>query len=232
VARSLKLLHIEDDRIQRSLIAHHLGAMKDCEVTIVSAESENEAMKIFGQGGFEFVILDYHLIQGNGLSCLHQIRRRDPLIPIVAISGEATPEIAAELVQVGADDYISKEELTCKHLTQSMRHALARADALRLYEPLDANHSHEVDRLFQQICQEFLASAGSEFLARLEEFEAAARHAQLTPGQIQRLFHRVANQGHFMASGDGLFAKILLRPILLEVLLRLFGQSLSPSSIE
>src|SRR5712692_7735153 len=95
VARSLKLLHIEDDRIQRLLIAHHLGTMKDFEVTIVSAESENEAMKIFGQGGFEFVILDYHLIQGNGLSCLHQIRRRDPLIPIVAISGEATPEIAA-----------------------------------------------------------------------------------------------------------------------------------------
>jgi DNA-binding response OmpR family regulator len=221
--RSLRLLHVEDDRIQRALIAHHLAAMREMAFEIIGADSEEEAVHEFSRGGFEFVIIDYHLAQGNGLDCLHQLRRLDPIVPIVAISGTATPEIAADLVQAGADDYISKEDLNSKMLARSVRSAINRADAFRKFESNNPTEPAPVDGLFQEICQDFLGQTGPRFLTRLEEFEAAARQAKMTPGQVQRLFQRVLRRLDPKQREPDLSAKALLRPILLEILLRLFG---------
>ena len=43
--RSLKLLHVEDDRTQRVLIAHHLGTIREFAFTVAAAESEDEALR-------------------------------------------------------------------------------------------------------------------------------------------------------------------------------------------
>jgi CheY-like chemotaxis protein len=222
-SRTVKLLHVEDDRTQRALVAHHLGVLKEMRFDITAAESEKEAVNEFGRGSFDFVILDYYLNEGNGLECLHQLRRLDPIVPIIAISGTATPEIAAELVQAGADDYISKEDLNSKMLARSVRSAINRADAFRKFESNNPTEPAPVDGLFQEICQDFLGQTGPRFLTRLEEFEAAARQAKMTPGQVQRLFQRVLRRLDPKQREPDLSAKALLRPILLEILLRLFG---------
>src|SRR3954470_2405976 len=103
-ARSIRLLHVEDDAIQRKLLHAHLKQLPDLQFEVMPADSEDDAIATLGRG-FDLVLLDYHLNQGNGLSCLRRIRQRDPHIPIIAISGVATPEIAAELLEAGADDY-------------------------------------------------------------------------------------------------------------------------------
>jgi two-component system, NarL family, sensor histidine kinase UhpB len=129
--RTIKLLHVEDELSQRHLFAHHLNAMDDFNFEILYADAEATALESFATGGVEFVILDYHLRQGNGLHCLEQLRHRDAIVPIIAISGVATAEIAADLVQGGADDYIGKRDLTSSGLARKMRDALARVDAWR-----------------------------------------------------------------------------------------------------
>ena len=77
------------------------------------------------------VILDYQLKNGNGLNCVRELRRCDPVVPIIAGSGIATPEIASELLEAGADDYIEKQNLTSDVLARSMRDTLVRAHACR-----------------------------------------------------------------------------------------------------
>ena len=129
--RAIKVLHVEDEESQRLLFAHHLRSMDEFRFEIHYADAEEAALDVFQTGGFEFVILDYNLRQGNGLHCLEELRRRDPVVPIIAISGIATDEIAADLVQAGADDYISKRELVSSVLACSMRAALGRAKAWR-----------------------------------------------------------------------------------------------------
>jgi DNA-binding response OmpR family regulator len=128
---TIKLLHVEDDPAQRRFVAHHLASIGEYRFDVHPAESEDAAMDEFEGGGVEFVILDYHLTGGNGLSCLEKLRRRDEIVPIIAISGLATPEIAAELLRGGADDFISKKELSGEVLARSVRGALARAVAWR-----------------------------------------------------------------------------------------------------
>lgn len=218
-ARTIHLLHIEDDAVQQRLTAQLLTHLPEFHFDITNVVSEDDAVAEFGRGRHEFVLLDYHLTQGNGLSCLHKLRQRDRIVPIVAISGAATPEIAAELLHVGADDYLSKQDLTPDTLARSVREAMARADAWRR-EASPASTSPEVAHalaLFEDLCKKF-AAANADLVTTLDSFEAAARQAHTDPGQVQEVFERVC------AGPDGVHRQ-LLRPLLLEVLLRLFGST-------
>ena len=128
---AIPLLHVEDDRIQQVLLPHQLAGLQEYRFDITFATSEEGALKIFLGGGFELVILDYHLTQGDGMSCLRQIRQIDPIVPVIAVSGVASDEIAAELISAGADDYLAKQTLDNKTLGQSVRNVLTRAKAFR-----------------------------------------------------------------------------------------------------
>ena len=128
---SILLLHVEDDRIQQALVAHQLAALTDYRFETTVATSEDEALALFAGGGFELVIMDYQLIRGNGLSCLHHIREIDPIVPIIAVSAVATDDVAADLISAGADDYLAKQTLDSKTLGQSVRNVLTRAQAFR-----------------------------------------------------------------------------------------------------
>jgi DNA-binding response OmpR family regulator len=130
-SRTIKLLHVEDEISQRRLFAHHLKVINDFHFEILYADAEQSALDAFDSGGVELVILDYYLRQGNGLHCLEALRRRDQIVPIIAISGLATAAIAADLLQAGADDYIGKHDLKSGVLARILREALARADAWR-----------------------------------------------------------------------------------------------------
>jgi DNA-binding response OmpR family regulator len=127
----IRLLHVEDDRIQQVWIARQLATMHDYRFETVQAASEDEALLLFGEGGFELVILDFHLTQGNGVNCLRRIRQHDSLVPIIAVSGTATSKIAAMLIKAGADDYLAKQSLDSRILGQSVRNVFTRAQAFQ-----------------------------------------------------------------------------------------------------
>jgi DNA-binding response OmpR family regulator len=129
--RLISLLHVEDDVMQRKLLEHHLAAMDEFRFDVQYAESEDAALAIFDGGGTECVVLDYQLCHGDGLNCLKELRRRDPIVPVIAVSGVATTEIASELLEAGADDYLSKANLTSARLAQCIRAALLRTSACR-----------------------------------------------------------------------------------------------------
>lgn len=221
-ARSIRLLHVEDDAIQRRLLEVHLKKLADLCFEIAPAESEDEALKRITDG-FDLVLLDYHLKQGNGLNLLKRLRDLEPHLPIVAISGVATPEIAAELLEAGADDYFSKEGLEPEVFGRSLRSALARADAWKARAPdLDNELMSKVVGLFQSISADFAQFAMPSFLDRLDKLEVSARSANLTFAQTLRIFENVCErlgQGH-----DPTKFKKLLRPVMLEIVLRLFDE--------
>ncbi len=129
--RTIKVLHVEDEENQRRVLAHLLGGLTDFHFEIRYADGVSSAMEIFRSGDVEFVFLDYNLHQGNGLQCLKALRMRDPIVPIIAISGMATAEVSGDLVAAGADDYINKRDLTTAVLAHSLRDSLRLADAWR-----------------------------------------------------------------------------------------------------
>jgi DNA-binding response OmpR family regulator len=185
--RVVRLLHVEDCPMQRKVTAHHLRRMPDLQFDVVSAESEDAAVETFGRGGFEFVLLDYHLSAGNGLNCLRKMRKRHATVPIVAVSGVATPEIAAELLQEGADDYLSKLELTADALERSVRMALKRFDAWRKRAPAGSAVADPLGALGRRLGRAAARPGGAEVLGILEEFSAAARLFRPTAERLREV---------------------------------------------
>jgi CheY-like chemotaxis protein len=221
--RPVKLLHVEDNQTQHVMLAALLRGLPEFDFDVTRASTEEAAVAEFQGGGYEFVLLDYQLDEGDGLSCLHRLRALDPLVPIVAVSGMATEEVAADLLRSGADDYVNKMELTFDGFARSVREALARTDAFRRRLGA-AGRPGPAAEPFRELCRAFTAALGPDFPARLDAFEAAARAAGLSEEGLRLAFEEVcAGWPH---RGE---ARRALRPLLLELFLRLFGTDRQPA---
>jgi DNA-binding response OmpR family regulator len=229
IARLIRLLHVEADEAQRLLVRTFLDRLPEFRFAITYATSEEAAVETFG-AGYDFVVLDFGLPDGEGFGCLERIRQMDGSVPIVVVSGEQTPVVAADLVEAGADEHFRKEQLNEKEFGECVRAALARADAWRSraqsYDPVMRKR---VARLFEEICTTFVESVGEDFADRLEELEACAREAHLTVAQTMRLFETACDKlRHSDAEGR---TKRLLRPVMFEVIYRLYNEVPSPACV-
>lgn len=231
-AKSVRLLHVEDDPIQHKLVAYSLRGVANHEFQITKAGSEDEAIKTFAREGADLVILDYYLAEGNGLQVLRHIRQLDPLVPVIALSGQALPETAMELVQAGADDFISKRDLTAKGLATSVEAALRRSEQVKQrVSPEVLERTHLLEDCFAAMCAELLGGTCQALVAQLDAFEAEARKCQLSSDQLRRLFETAADAADLARKGRGAPGGRLLRPMLLELRERLFPARTSRSGL-
>lgn len=76
---------------------------------IVVAASQAEALAaIAPDRPFDLVLLDLNLPGATGLSCLSELRRRAPAMPIVVISAVDDPKIMKDVILRGASAFVPK----------------------------------------------------------------------------------------------------------------------------
>jgi DNA-binding response OmpR family regulator len=221
--RNVALLHVEDDPMQQRIIAHHLKAIPEYAFAITAVASEELAMACFQKTKIDLVLLDYQLVQGNGMHLLGRLRELDPITPIIAISGVATSEIAAELVLAGADDYFNKGDLKSGGLGTSIRSSLRRADAVR--KTIASRSSDELNRLAPQmasLCAEYARRIGVDFLGRLDVVAQEMKRTAISVDELKRIHDNAASQIEAAVGVDQNRMKLLARPLLLELLVRVF----------
>ncbi|MFO1083871.1 MAG: sigma-54 dependent transcriptional regulator [Reyranellaceae bacterium] len=101
------ILIVDDERDICTLIA---GILEDEGHTARRAHNSNEAIEAVRQRRPSLVILDVWL-QGSeldGLQILEIIRREEPPVPVVMISGHGTIDTAVSAIKTGAYDFIEK----------------------------------------------------------------------------------------------------------------------------
>lgn len=229
--RTVNLLHIEDDAMQQQLTAQQLTMLPQFAFNITCADNEEAAVAEFDRSRQDIILLDYHLAQGNGLSCLRKLRQLDRIVPIIALSGKATDAIAAELLKAGADNFLSKKALTTEDLTGCVQDALVRADAWRRHAPaVDPALAAKLRLSAQTLFGEFAAGVGPALLARLDAFEANARQANLDLEQFQALVESVSQDLTSTAAPNAPPLQRMLRPVLLELVARLWSDALERSA--
>jgi len=223
-ARPVRLLHVEDDAIQRKLVAAHLSKLGEYRFTVAHADGEEDAVARF-RGGCDCVLLDYNLAEGDGLNCLRRLRALEPVTPIIAVSGVATPQIAADLLEAGADDYLPKSGLGTDSLGKSLKAALARADAFRhRAADLDPDLVTDLGRRFREVCEEVVGKLGPDFVAKLDALESGARTAKLSMAQALRFFE-TACEGLNRGTDEVRTVKPVVRPVMFELMYRLFDET-------
>jgi DNA-binding response OmpR family regulator len=204
----VRLLHVEDEPTQHKVLMVRLKAAAGLRFDPTWVTGEDDALAAYARGRFDLVVMDYMLEQGDGLHLLKELRARDPVIPVIAVSGVAPSAVALDLIQAGADDYFDKSDLDTRRLVKSVRESLDRAAKLmhRAAAPAD------VGAAVGELLRDFAGRLGSEFAARVDRIEELARGADLGEADLAQLIGRAA------ATGDA-----LTRPVLLELGVRLFG---------
>ncbi len=75
-------------------------------------------------GGVDVVLLDLSLPDGTGVDGLVRLRQLSPNVPVVALVGMNEDVLAAEALQAGAQDYLSKGRLGGALVARSIRYAV------------------------------------------------------------------------------------------------------------
>jgi len=107
----LKLLLLEDNPADAELIQKLLqrsGMQFDATV----ASDEKEFLKAMDEKKFDAVLADNALPQYSSIEALKLIRKKDPGVAFILVTGTVSEEFAVNIIQQGADDYILKTNLT------------------------------------------------------------------------------------------------------------------------
>ena len=126
MATVIKVLLIEDNRIEARQTQHWLVAAQDppCEVECV--ETLQAGIARLALGGIDIVLLDLNLPDSRGLDSFVLLHDRSPQTPVVVLTGEYDESTGAQAVEKGAQDYLVKNQIDAHTLVRNLRYALAR----------------------------------------------------------------------------------------------------------
>ncbi len=101
----MKLLLVEDDKIQNKLLGDFLNTQGYETINTYSAE---EALRQFTKNAIDIVISDFRLPKMNGKDLLQALLKINPITIVIIITAYSTVDGAVELIKLGAFDYLQK----------------------------------------------------------------------------------------------------------------------------
>ena len=118
----MKLLLIEDDELVARVLADAFGA--DGHETTIRHSGE-EGLAYLTRELPDAVVLDVRLPAINGVAVLRQIRSTDPELPVIIMTGLATPGEIAEARRLGVAEIIEKPQVL-KHFSEALARIASR----------------------------------------------------------------------------------------------------------
>jgi diguanylate cyclase (GGDEF)-like protein/PAS domain S-box-containing protein len=141
------VLLLEDEADHAELIKLHLS--KEPEVGVDCASSLAEARKVLKERDVDVVVADYVLEGERGSSLLRELKSEDRRVPFIILTGRGDEKSAQEALRLGADDYLTKDEVfadfsllssSIKRVVSDRRQSLSEEkfeSELRLYHRLN-----------------------------------------------------------------------------------------------
>ena len=101
----IRLLLVDDEEDFRTTLANRL---KRRNMDVTDAGSGEEAIEIIGQKSFDVAVVDIKMPGMDGIETLRLIRKIDPLLEVILLTGHASVEAGIEGIKSGAYDYVIK----------------------------------------------------------------------------------------------------------------------------
>ncbi|WP_436935306.1 ATP-binding protein [Halovenus marina] len=129
---SLDVLLVEDNPNDARLIRRHLtqadSALLPDEVTVRHEQTLNAGSDWIEQNEVDLVLLDLGLPETSGVETFHRLDNCIATTPVVVLTGLQDEQAALELLQQGAQDYLTKGAMNREALVKSVRYALERQE--------------------------------------------------------------------------------------------------------
>ncbi len=82
--------------------------MKKRNVNVSGVKSGKEAIELLSRNPADVVVLDVRMPGMDGIQTLREIRKTDPLVEVIMLTGHASLEVAKEGMELGAFDFLMK----------------------------------------------------------------------------------------------------------------------------
>ena len=204
------MLLVEDSENDAMLLLRELrrGGYEPLHERVHTPEGMEEAWRAAEAGGelFQVVLSDYYMPRFGAHAAMKLLRKLDPDVPFIVISGKVGEDAAVEIMKAGADDYLTKENMSrlCPAIERELREvevkrerelALSRSEDRfkRLVEQAaDAIFVHDLQGRFVDVNRQACESLGytREELLRMSVADIEAGYEQ---GSLEKLWRQIAS---------------------------------------
>jgi len=193
-AEKTKVLIIDDELGPRE----SLRILLNREFTVFCAESVDEGLRVLRDQRPAVIVTDIRMPGKNGIDGLKEIRRQDPLVSVIMLTGFGALETAQEALRHGANDYL-KKPFDAPEMLALIRKHVHRTELERRSEKARLELKDLNSRLMEKLTQnEHLASLGqmsAEFLHDLRNpLTIVLGYVQLLSEQLNTVKDRLGGQ--------------------------------------
>jgi len=141
--RDLRVIVVDDEQIVLDSAERHL---RQDAYQVFKALSAEEALDKMGTETIDIVLTDLMMPEMDGLEFMQAVKKKNPDIPIIMITGYATINTALQAMQLGAFDYVAKP-FTKSELRGVVQRAanLVRGEKADTEKPKEPSDSKEAD---------------------------------------------------------------------------------------
>src|SRR6266852_5723982 len=111
--KRITILLVEDNKDFAKLVQVYLQRFDKEAFSVLWRENHAEALsELESNPEVDIVLMDYFLPGKNGLEITKEMRKRNITVPVVFLTVNKDFDLAVEVMKVGIDDYLVKEEIT------------------------------------------------------------------------------------------------------------------------
>lgn len=119
--KHVKVLLIEDNLDFAKLVKIYLSRFEDAEIEVVWKEDGPQGIEEAVQNpAIDAILMDYFLPGMNGLEITKKLKEREVHIPVVFLTVNKDMALAVEVMKLGVQDYLVKEEISTPILPKTI----------------------------------------------------------------------------------------------------------------
>jgi len=141
---TVRVLVVEDNEGDAELVRRYLTEAADADYLVGTVGALEEAVEgPLSEMRVDVVLLDLGLPDARGTEAVERIHAAHPDLPLVVLTGQADDEVGLRCIEAGAQDFVTKSDLTAPKLLRALGYAVRRARELRLRELQQAVERYE-----------------------------------------------------------------------------------------
>jgi CheY-like chemotaxis protein len=178
----IRILLVEDNRDFANLVEVFLRKHEKGQFDITWRENGPDALDELAAGSqFDVILMDYFLPGQNGLEITRALQERGVSTPVVFLTVNKDFDLAVEVMKLGIEDYLVKEEISTPVLPRTILNVIERKklrDQLTSLE-ITQKRLETIQEMVVQIAQE-LRTPLDDMRGRVERLGATHPKDQLT----------------------------------------------------
>ncbi len=181
------ILLIEDNKDFSKLVQVYLQRYEKDKFHVIWKENRADAVaELESNKTLDIILMDYFLPGKNGLEITKEMVERKINIPIIFLTVNKDFELALEVMKLGVEEYLVKEEISSPVLPKTVLNVIEKH---RMKNQLT---SLEISRQRLHAINETLSSVLKEFEDPLKEMKRAADDVkQIFPGDNQKNYVKI-----------------------------------------